>query len=313
MCIVSIIIPTYNHSDLILDTLKSAFAQTFNDYEVIVINDGSPDDTAHVLSPLSKAGKIHYFEQENQGQSATRNRGLREARGEFVAFLDDDDLWPVDKLEWQVAYLRDNPDVGVVGGGTEFIDEQGELTGQGYTHEIPVTFNSLFSGNPFVSPGQTLIRGSCLNQVGGLDENLWGADDFDLWFRLSKCCEIKVLPHISLYYRVHSSNASKDTDRMFYNSLNLIKRHLLYVPISERSQPSKDAYRWLSGYIGRDTVWNLKERRNTVTRLKSIKMLSHFIGPSMKDHTLCRKLLGQLCRDILPYSLISKLRAWRKR
>src|ERR1700719_2929443 len=102
---VSVIIPTYNHRDFVLDAIESVFAQTFTDYEVIVVNDGSPDDTASVLAPLASAGRIRYLEQANAGQGAARNRGIAQARGEFIALLDDDDRWPADKLEWQVGEL----------------------------------------------------------------------------------------------------------------------------------------------------------------------------------------------------------------
>ena len=113
---VSVIIPTYKHQDFVLATLDSVFAQTFTDYEVIVINDGSPDDTAEVLLPLAEAGRIRYIEQKNTGQSIARNRGIAEAQGEFIALLDDDDLWPPDKLEWQVEALRRQPDVALIAG-----------------------------------------------------------------------------------------------------------------------------------------------------------------------------------------------------
>src|SRR5271170_3450676 len=99
---VSVVIPTYNHRDFVVEALESVFAQTFTDYEVIVVNDGSPDDTAAVLRPYIESGRIRYIEQENRGQAGARNRGLAEARGEFVAYLDDDDLWLRDKLAWQV-------------------------------------------------------------------------------------------------------------------------------------------------------------------------------------------------------------------
>jgi glycosyltransferase involved in cell wall biosynthesis len=99
--LISVIIPTYRHRDFILRTLDSVFAQTRGDYEIIVVNDGSPDDTKTVLTPLVDAGRIRYVEQPNGGQSQARNRGLELARGKYIAFLDDDDLWPPDKLEWQ--------------------------------------------------------------------------------------------------------------------------------------------------------------------------------------------------------------------
>ena len=95
---VSIVIPTYQHCDFILRTLSSVFEQSLGDYEIIVVNDGSKDDTATVLAPLVDAGRITYIEQENRGQSHARNVGLSRARGEYIAFLDDDDIWPPEKL-----------------------------------------------------------------------------------------------------------------------------------------------------------------------------------------------------------------------
>src|SRR5439155_3912895 len=116
---VSIIIPTYNHRQYVLETLESVFAQTLADREIIVINDGSPDDTAEVLRPLAASGRIRYIQQANAGPSEARNRGLAEARGRFVAFLDDDDLWPADKLAWQVEALQHAPEAALIYGRYE--------------------------------------------------------------------------------------------------------------------------------------------------------------------------------------------------
>jgi glycosyltransferase involved in cell wall biosynthesis len=107
---VSVVIPTYKHRDFILDTVNSVLSQTFRDFEIIVVNDGSPDDTASLLRPMAESGMIRYVEQSNAAAAAARNRGLEMARGKFIAFLDDDDLWPQDKLEWQVLALSNSPD-----------------------------------------------------------------------------------------------------------------------------------------------------------------------------------------------------------
>src|SRR3954470_24757434 len=97
---VSVVIPTYRHRDYVLRTLDSVFAQTYRDFEVIVVNDGSPDDTNRRIRPLVSAGRIRYIEQANAGQAAARNTGIAHARGRYIALLDDDDLWPADKLAW---------------------------------------------------------------------------------------------------------------------------------------------------------------------------------------------------------------------
>src|SRR5579859_5659651 len=155
---VSVIIPTYNHRKYVLSTLQSVFDQSGEVLEVLVVNDGSPDDSARLLAPLAREGKIRYLEQRNHGQAAARNRGLFEARGEFVAFLDDDDLWPPGKLHWQREFLETHCDVGVVAGTAEFFDDAGPRHIFGRAQEI--TFESLFEGDPVASPGQTLIRTS---------------------------------------------------------------------------------------------------------------------------------------------------------
>ena len=95
---VSVIIPAYNRADLIEETLDSVFAQTYRDYEIIVVDDGSTDDTRAVLAPLAAAGKLRYTYQENAGLPAARNTGIRMAAGQYVAFLDSDDLFTPDKL-----------------------------------------------------------------------------------------------------------------------------------------------------------------------------------------------------------------------
>lgn len=115
---ISVVIPTYTRSTYVLETVKSVLAQTLSDLEVIVANLGSTDNTAQNLGSLRERGLVRYIEQQNQGIAAARNHGLKIAKGRFVGFLDDDDLWVSDKLEWQIAYLNENPNVGIIGGSS---------------------------------------------------------------------------------------------------------------------------------------------------------------------------------------------------
>lgn len=112
--LVSVVIPTYNAAGLLLQTLHSVFAQTFSDMEIIVVNDGSPDGTAAQLAQLSDP-RLRVISQKNAGVGAARNRGLDEARGEFVAFLDHDDLWLPEKIATQIAFFRSHPQCAAVG------------------------------------------------------------------------------------------------------------------------------------------------------------------------------------------------------
>jgi glycosyltransferase involved in cell wall biosynthesis len=229
------VIPTYRHRDFILETLDSIFSQTMTDYEVIVVNDGSPDDTATLLAPLIEAERISYVEQTNHGQSRARNVGIERARGKYIALLDDDDLWPPDKLEWQSKYLDEHADVGLVAGTLQTIDERGSPGWKG-TFWPSITFESLFLENPFLTPGQTLIRADLLKRLGGMNSAIWGADDWDLWFRIAKVARIVMLDHLALYYRLHAGNASKQTERLLAACCVTIERHLRDVPAVRRNQ-----------------------------------------------------------------------------
>lgn len=223
---VSVIIPTYKHCDFVLATLACVFAQTFTDYEVIVVNDGSPDDTADVLRPLADAGRIRYIEQANQGQAAARNRGLAEAQGEFVAFLDDDDLWPPDKLEWQVAVLWASPDAVLVYGPAQSSGYHPEFLYPDKSAPAGLVHAAFLQRNWIISPGQTLICKSVLQQIGGFDQSLWGVDDWDLYIRLASVGRFTYSTRVALQYRFHASNASKDAWRMYVQSCRLQRKHL---------------------------------------------------------------------------------------
>jgi glycosyltransferase involved in cell wall biosynthesis len=270
---ISVIIPTYRHRDFILRTLDSVFAQTLLDYEIIVINDGSPDDTGNVLAPLIAAGRIQYLEQKNQGQSRARNCGLERARGKYIAFLDDDDLWPPDKLEWQMDFLEKNPGVALVGGVFQMIDEMGNM-GTRWKVYPDITFESLFLANPFISPGQTLIRTDVLKELGGMNVTIWGADDWDLWFRTAKKSRIVMQDRMALYYRDHPGNASKQTARLLKACCLTINLHLQAVPQKLRKNLRHAAYRTLYWGLGMLLVETAKKRLRRGRLIQASKLLA---------------------------------------
>ncbi|MDD2921516.1 MAG: glycosyltransferase family 2 protein [Anaerolineales bacterium] len=208
---VSVIIPTYNRADLILQTIGSVLAQTFTDYEIIVIDDGSTDNTAEILRELIEAGKIQYVWQENKGESAARNHGLRLARGKYIAFLDSDDLWLPQKLEAQVTYLEAHPEAGLAQSAfAKFDDATGEDLG---------TRNSAwFSGwiypeilmhwSDLMAVDAVLIPAKVIEHVGGFDETLRKGEDPDLWRRISRHYPFIAMPEVLTKVRVHSGSVS---------------------------------------------------------------------------------------------------------
>jgi glycosyltransferase involved in cell wall biosynthesis len=274
---VSVVIPTYRHQDTIISTLESVFSQTFQDFEVIVVNDGSPDQTAHLLAPLTASGRIRYLEQSNQGQAAARNRGLAEATGEFIAFLDDDDLWPPDKLEWQVAYLERDPSIAAVVGAYELIADSIASGTSIVGCEGVITAEEISRGIPFASPGQTLIRTQVLREIGGLDTRLWGADDMDLWFRMALNAKIVAIRRTALRYRIHEQNASRDAIRLYLNGFRMIRKHLRLAPAESRDVIRKNYYIWLYNYLGPTVVhclikgsWKPSPEKNSIKIKRNI-------------------------------------------
>jgi glycosyltransferase involved in cell wall biosynthesis len=236
--LVSVVIPTYNHRAFVLDTLASVFRQRFTDYEIVVVNDGSPDDTAELLRPLVSSGRIRYIDQANAGQAAARNRGITEARGTFVALLDDDDLWPPDKLEWQVAALVASPHSVLVYGAMRGLDARSEAperdaglpTASDRSLPPEDAYRLFLTGNWITSPGQTLICRKALLGVGGFDSTIWGVDDWDLYIRLARTGHFVASERVALWYRVHAGNASADAERMATNMLTVQRRHVGRLP-----------------------------------------------------------------------------------
>ncbi|HEX4085254.1 MAG TPA: glycosyltransferase family A protein [Chthoniobacteraceae bacterium] len=267
---VSVIIPTYNHRAFVLETLDSVFAQTFTDYEIVVINDSSPDDTAALLRPLAEAGRIRYFEQPNQGQASARNRGLAEARGEFIAFLDDDDLWPAEKLRWQVEVMRESDGIGVVYGqkgdiGDPMLSPVAAPSGQ--------VFEDFVRTSWIQSPGQALIRARDIRAIGGFDASIWGTDDWDLWLRLAHVTQFAFRPLPALSYRRHGSNASRDFLRMHSNARRVLKKHL------GNALKSRPLFRQARGFVNGFTAADgMREVGNHIAAGRPVPALTALAG-----------------------------------
>lgn len=227
-------IPTYAHEAYVETTLNSVFAQTFREFEVVVVNDGSPDRTRERLKPWVESGRIRYLEQPNGGQSRARNSGIAQARGRYIALLDDDDLWEPHALETLVRALESKSGAVMAYGFAESF-------GLSHNYRVPTgpgpdgsARKAFLRGNHIVSPGQTLIEAQALREIGGLDTDLWGVDDWDLWLRLAERGEFVYAETRILNYRCHPQNASKNTRRHFANGLKLLHKHAGRLPLGRQ-------------------------------------------------------------------------------
>ena len=305
MPLVSVIIPTYGHAELILQTLDSVFTQTYQDYEVIVVNDGSPDNTAQILAPLISAGRIQYFEQSNQGVAAARNFGIANSKGKYIALLDDDDLWPPGKLEWQVADIE-SCDAVLVGGTAGAIGADGSLKAptECLEESKAYEFEDLFEGSPFLSPGQTLIDRHALELAGGFDSKIWGADDYDLWIGLSQHGQLIRRNMLALYYRNHEGNASRDTIRMIRNIKRVFQKRLPEDLGVKGVRCRSRAYQVLLTYLGKPLIFEIRDGLMTWPPsfkiiLKNIKVLTEIFGSQiLADQKLRYKIYGAFTRRV---------------
>lgn len=213
---VSVVIPTYNCGRFIAEAIESALGQTVAPYEVIVVDDGSTDDSAQILT--SYGDRIIHVRQQNQGVGAARNKGAEVATGEFLAFLDADDYWAPTKLEKQLAVFEGDPDIGLVHCGYQNVDSYGtaldvDLRGSdGWVAEKLLRFEPSIT-----APGSTtLIRRSDFWQVGGYDTNadLHPSEDWDISYRLARRWKYGFVPEPLLYYRQHGSGGHTNIPRM---------------------------------------------------------------------------------------------------
>lgn len=302
---ISVIIPAYNHEQYIEQTLNSVFSQTFTDYEIIVVNDGSPDCTADRIKPYLSKKNVRYFEKKNGGQAAARNFGLRKAKGKYIAFLDDDDLWPADKLEWQFRYLSGS-DLAAVGGCCGFLEDGIKKTGKLSDQEEFLEHSDFYHGNPFISPGQVLIKAGPLHKAGGFDSKIWGADDLDLWMRLSVEGKILKIPRNSLWYRKHSANASKNRIRMLENSKKVILKNARRLEKSEKRKMERNGYRWLYRYAGRELVIECKSLLKSLKFISFTKKIFRFTKAFFPKALLDAQLVRAIGKDWIPNRLKDK-------
>jgi glycosyltransferase involved in cell wall biosynthesis len=179
---VCVIIPTYNRRAMVCDAIDSVLAQSFAEFELIIIDDGSTDGTVEQLARIDETIRIERL--EHRGPAAARNRGVEKARAPLIAFLDSDDLWAPAKLERQLAFMRDNPDCAISQTNEIWI-RQGRRVNPGLRHRKrggDIFIDSLRTC--LISMSATIMRTDLFRSLGGFDESMDAAEDYDLWLRI---------------------------------------------------------------------------------------------------------------------------------
>ena len=202
MKLVSVVIPTYNRAELVLKAIDSVLCQTYKNIEIIVVDDGSTDQTAQELAVYGD--RICYLYKENGGVSTARNHGIRHCKGELIAFLDSDDIFLPDKIAKQVSFIDENPGFGLVLCDYYFIDMNGCRTGQSNRRvDLPrngwIIDSILLS--PFLVPSSVLVEAKLLYQVGLFNEGLKTAEDIELHLKLGRITQIALISEPLVEYR----------------------------------------------------------------------------------------------------------------
>ncbi|MGR3310382.1 MAG: glycosyltransferase [Candidatus Brocadiales bacterium] len=222
---VSVIIPTYNSATFLPEAIESVFAQTYKDYEIIVIDDGSTDNTKEVLNPYFD--KIKYIYQQNHGAGSARNTGIKHSQGEYIAFLDADDIWLPEKLHIQANYLDNNPEIAMVYSQCLQVSTDGRLTKKrSRDRNLPSgeVFNILFLHN-FVFTSTVVVRNRVLSAIGLFDESFTISQDRDLWLRVAGEFKVSGIHKPLCKYRNAGGSLSKNREILFEEKRRVIEKH----------------------------------------------------------------------------------------
>jgi glycosyltransferase involved in cell wall biosynthesis len=241
----SVITPTYNCGAFVEQAIDSVLAQTFEDYEIIVLDDGSTDNTREILQRYSSQPKVRYLYQENRGLAAARNAAIRASNGRYLALLDADDLWTPEKLAVQARYLEQHPNVALLCSNSYLFYENDLQNTSKLLQSLPertLGARELFTmimtrENPVVCP-TTVIARWAIDRIGAYDEELsrLGAEDRDMSLRLTSAFEALCTPECLAYYRVRRNSMQRNVEKMFQARMHVLRKFVRNNPELMKSQ-----------------------------------------------------------------------------
>jgi glycosyltransferase involved in cell wall biosynthesis len=222
---VSVIIPTHNRAHIIPQTIDSVLTQTFRDFEIIVIDDGSTDDTSAVLQHRY-GERIACIRIQNSGLPAARNRGITAARGQYIAFLDDDDAWLPDKLKLQTTLMQKSPSLGLVYCGSYTIAADDTVISETRPLKRGELFQDLLRSNDIVgSASAVLVAGSVFSKAGCFDENLTACEDWDMWIRIARDYPIDFIDKPLVKVRRHPASMQQNILNMEQATFSVLNKY----------------------------------------------------------------------------------------
>lgn len=260
---VSVVIPAHNAMKYLPATMESVLQQTLTDIEVLIINDGSSDNIIEWAAQITDP-RVKLITQENQGISGARNTGIANASGEYIAFIDADDLWLPNKLDKQVQALDNYPAAGLVYTWTAWTDEHGKPTGVIVSSDLEGKVWEQIVVNDKISNGSSaMVRRVCFAQVGVFDCELSGCADRDMWIRLAANYEFAVVKEPLTLYRRHPSSMSQNQQKMLLDIRRVFEKTFTSVP-TELLYLRNRSYGWVNLYL----AWTCMDQKNYQEAIK---------------------------------------------
>jgi len=239
---VTILMPVYKGERFVARAIESVLAQSHSNIELIIVNDGSPDNSADAIRPYLADPRVKYIEQQNSGVAAARNTALQHATGAYIGLCDQDDEWLPHKAEKQVAYLEAHPEAGLVHGDVDYIDE----AGRPLPHEpcFPAAvfgrcFPRMYMGNPVMAVA-AMFRRSVIDSVGAFDPAIKYADDYDLWLRIAAHHDVGYIDEPVARYRWHAANNSHHQVAIREYTLRVLRKGEQELPDACAQVPHND-------------------------------------------------------------------------
>jgi glycosyltransferase involved in cell wall biosynthesis len=232
---VSVIIPTHNRAKYLIEAIKSVLDQTFKDFELILVDDGSTDNTRDIIENF-RDNRIRYIYQDNGGVSSARNTGIKAADGEYIAFLDSDDTWLPENLELKVKLLDSRPDLGLVCSDAYVVDNGTGTTPRRFWNKTRFKYSGspeqaaksplkdLLYRNCFIMPQATIIPSKVFTTIGYFDESLPTSEDWDLFVRIVQRFPIEIINVPLLKIRRHNTSLSRNMEKVYLGTWTAINK-----------------------------------------------------------------------------------------
>ena len=277
---VSVIIPSYNNANYIARAIDSVLNQTYRDFEIIVVDDGSTDNTKDIVS--SYPNPVKYLGQDNRGPSSARNAGIAASRGEFIAFLDSDDYFMKPNLEMKMSFLESNPRAGWIYSDWQYVNDEGSPLKKGsskfkysdkkLTGEI---FEELVRSRNFISPCTVVVRRSVLDDVGHFDTVIPSQEEYDLWLRISLQYAAYYIDKVLVFVTVHPKSLSRDFTKWANGNAVIVEKlkHLIPQNFRDREKLLNKMLADRHTFIGRDFLQKGHFKEATNEFWQSIKRL----------------------------------------